>query len=307
MCVAVMVGDEAAGSCAASVPTSGSRSFDFSNMKVLSSAVDGQSSAMNSASTNSVLVSVPGVSPPVSIVPMSGKRHHSVTVIPKITASAMKTTVPKLTTYTVSAHRQGLDSSSAKPVVMQIDSTSSTDDVGSDALTSAKILDLPIIFAEDDENFQDAALQMDTSETPIVVPINTSSSSGSENLPSSIVTMGDTISFPLEDDKDEVSNIKTTDGQIMGQNVVLIKTGNKLTGSISAGNTQRFLQRIGKVHTTQRLLQNVGNLKCTKIIFNKANPPFKLHSQLESSTSDVSIMRNRIELKKGDDVSQVNE
>ncbi|GFG36535.1 hypothetical protein Cfor_10538, partial [Coptotermes formosanus] len=124
-------------------------------------------------SSSSVLAPFPGVAgSPITILPLG-------------------TTTTTTTTRTTSN-----GNSSGK--VLETPSTASLEEDEDDALIPAKILELPIIFAKDDvAPLTSSKSEPEVLSTPIVVPIDASPAEGSA---SSVLTTGDTVSFPLEDD-----------------------------------------------------------------------------------------------------------
>ncbi|XP_021919608.1 KAT8 regulatory NSL complex subunit 3 isoform X3 [Zootermopsis nevadensis] len=229
----------------------------------------------HTTSSSSVLVPLSGVAPsPITILPLgttaTSERNpagqRSLTVIPKMSVSSasrqalaqqqMRMTGPKLTTYTVPSGRLKRPDSTISgpkpPKIGKLLETSSTtldeeEEEDDDTLTPAKILELPIIFAKDDDSlFTGSKSEPEVLSTPIVVPIDASTAEGS---PSSVLTTGDTISFPLEDDiTDQMSNILKP--AMSAQNIVLIKSGNSREKANTVGGrpvlqkTQRILHTI---------------------------------------------------------------
>jgi hypothetical protein len=214
-------------------------------------------------------------------------------------------TGPKLTTYTVPSGRlKRQDSSVAAPKPTKIGrmldaSSPATLEEEDDALTPAKILELPIIFAKDDDSlFAGNKAEPEVLSTPIVVPID---ASAAEAGSSSVMTTGDTISFPLEDDvTDQVSSfIKPA---VSGQNVVLIKSGNSrekvnaLGGRPVLQKTRRILHTIGKMAAQNQPLSNQPTgLKYTKIILTNRHPSLKVGGQESDNGNELSVVRNKME------------
>jgi hypothetical protein len=223
-------------------------------------------------------------------------------------AQQMKMTGPKLTTYTVpSGHLKRPDSTLSAPKPPKIGkmletSAPATLEEEDDALTPAKILELPIIFAKDDDSiFTGNKSEPEVLSTPIVVPID---SSTAEDGASSILTTEDTISFPLEDDiTDHMSNIlKPAAPVVPAQNVVLIKSGNSREKANTLGGrpvlqkTQRILHTIGKMTSQKQPLPNQPTaLKYTKIILTNRHPSLKVGGQESDNDNDLSVVRNKLE------------
>lgn len=287
----------------------------------------------HTTSSSSVLVPLSGVAPsPITILPLGTNTTTTTTsartptdssgqclaVIPKMsTPSAgrqtlmqqqIKMTGPKLTTYTVPSGRKRLDGAvtASKPPkigkVLETPSTASLEEEEDDALTPAKILELPIIFAKDDDTlFTSSKSEPEVLSTPIVVPIDASTAEGSA---SSVVTTGDTISFPLEDDiTDQTSSfVRPAAAPVPAQNVVLIKSGNSREKANSIGGrpvlqkTQRILHTIGKVTSQKQALPNQpAGLKYTKIILTNRHPSLKVGGQESHSSHELSVVRNKLE------------
>jgi hypothetical protein len=170
-----------------------------------------------------------------------------------------------------------------------------------DGLIPAKILDLPIIFAKDDDApFTSSKSEPEVLSTPFVVPIDASPAEGSA---SSVLTTGDTILFPLEDDITDQTHsfVKpATTAAVPTQNVVLIKSGNSREKANALGGrpvpTQRILHTIGKVTAQKQPLPNqpVGN-KYTKIILTNRHPSSKVGGQESDSSHKLSLVRNKLE------------
>jgi len=228
-----------------------------------------------------------------------------------LTQQQVKVTGPKLTNYTVPSGRKRADGTAAvsKPPkigkVLETPSTASLEEDDDDALTPAKILELPIIFAKDDDTlFTGSKSEPEVLSTPIIVPINASPAEGSA---SSVVTTGDTISFPLEDDiTDQTSNFgkpaTTAAVAAPAQNVVLIKSGNSREKANTVGGrpvlqkTQRILHTLGKVTSQKQSLANQpAGLKYTKIILTNRHPSLKIGGQESHSSHELSVVRNKLE------------
>jgi hypothetical protein len=189
--------------------------------------------------------------------------------------------------------------------VLETPSTASLEEDDDDALTPAKILELPIIFAKDDDTlFTGSKSEPEVLSTPIVVPIDASPAEGG----ASVVTTGDTISFPLEDDiTDQTSNFtkpSTTAAAaaVPAQNVVLIKSGNSREKTNTVGGravlqkTQRILHTLGKVTTQKQSVPNQpAGLKYTKIILTNRHPSLKIAGQESHSSHELSVVRNKLE------------
>ena len=290
----------------------------------------------HTTSSSSVLVPFSGVAPsPITILPLGTNTTTTTTartttdssgqclaVIPKMSAPSagrqtltqqqVKVTGPKLTNYTVPSGRKRADGTAAtsKPPkigkVLETPSTASLEEDDDDALTPAKILELPIIFAKDDDTlFTGSKSEPEVLSTPIIVPINASPAEGSA---SSVVTTGDTISFPLEDDiTDQTSNFgkpATTTAAVAApaQNVVLIKSGNSREKANTVGGrpvlqkTQRILHTLGKVTSQKQSLANQpAGLKYTKIILTNRHPSLKIGGQESHSSHELSVVRNKLE------------
>ena len=290
----------------------------------------------HTTSSSSVLVPFSGVAPsPITILPLGTNTTTTTTartttdssgqclaVIPKMSAPSagrqtltqqqVKVTGPKLTNYTVPSGRKRADGTAAasKPPkigkVLETPSTASLEEDDDDALTPAKILELPIIFAKDDDTlFTGSKSEPEVLSTPIIVPINASPAEGSA---SSVVTTGDTISFPLEDDiTDQTSNFgkpATTTAAVAApaQNVVLIKSGNSRDKANTVGGrpvlqkTQRILHTLGKVTSQKQSLANQpAGLKYTKIILTNRHPSLKIGGQESHSSHELSVVRNKLE------------
>lgn len=288
----------------------------------------------HTTSSSSVLVPFSGVAPsPITILPLGTNTTTTTTartasdcnssgqclaVIPKMSAPSacrqtltqqqVKVTGPKLTTYTVPSGRKRPDGSVTAPKppkigkVLETPSTVSLEEEEDDALTPAKILELPIIFAKDDDSlFTSSKSEPEVLSTPIVVPIDASS----EGSASSVLTTGDTISFPLEDDiTDQTSNFMkpTTAAAVPAQNVVLIKSGNSREKANTIGGrpvlqkTQRILHTIGKVTAQKQPLPNQpAGLKYTKIILTNRHPSLKVAGQESHNSHELSVVRNKLE------------
>lgn len=284
----------------------------------------------HTTSSSSVLVPLSGVSPsPITILPFGttsttrttsevNSAGQCLTVVPKISASSpsrqtftqqqMKMTGPKLTTYTVpSGHLKRPDSSVAAPKppkigkMLDTPSPATLEEEEDDALTPAKILELPIIFAKDDDSiFTGNKSEPEVLSTPIVVPIDASAAEGGA---SSVLTTGDTISFPLEDDvTDQMSSFIKPAAAVSGQNVVLIKSGNSrekvntLGGRPVLQKTQRILHTIGKMATQKKPISNQSaGLKYTKIILTNRHPSLKVGGQESDNSNELSVVRNKME------------
>jgi hypothetical protein len=234
----------------------------------------------------------------------------------------VKVTGPKLTTYTVPSGRKRADgavTASKPPKVGKLlearSAASLEEDDDDDALTPAKILELPIIFAKDDDTlFTGSKSEPEVLSTPIVVPIDASPTEGSA---SSVVTTGDTISFPLEDDiTDQTSNFTkpataAAAAAAPAQNVVLIKSGNSREKANTVGGrpvlqkTQRILHTLGKVTSQKQSLPNQpAGLKYTKIILTNRHPSLKIGGQESHSSHELSVMRKKLE---GTEIEAPNE
>lgn len=288
----------------------------------------------HTTSSSSVLVPFSGVAPsPITILPLgtnttttstartaSDSSGQCLAVIPKMTVPSagrqtltqqqVRVTGPKLTTYTVPSGRKRADGAAPKPPkigkVLESSSTASLEeDDDDDALTPAKILELPIIFAKDDDAlFTGSKSEPEVLSAPIVVPIDASSAEGSA---SSVVTTGDTISFPLEDDiTDQTSSFvkppSSAAASVPTQNVVLIKSGNSREKVNTVGGrpvlqkTQRILHTLGKVTSQKQSLPNQpAGLKYTKIILTNRHPSLKIGRQESHSSHELSVMRNKLE------------
>jgi hypothetical protein len=228
-----------------------------------------------------------------------------------LTQQQVKVTGPKITTYTVPSGRKRADGTVTAPKppkigkVLETPSTTRTslEDDDDDALTPAKILELPIIFAKDDDTlFTGSKSEPEVLSTPIVVPIDASPAEGTA---SSVVTTGDTISFPLEDDiTDQTSNFAkpATAAAVPAQNVVLIKSGNTrekantIVGRPVLQKTQRILHTLGKVTSQKQSLPNQpAGLKYTKIILTNRHPSLKIGGQESHSSHELSVVRNKLE------------
>jgi hypothetical protein len=289
----------------------------------------------HTTSSSSVLVPFSGVaSSPITILPLGGttttttrttsdcnSAGQCLTVIPKMSASSasrqtltqqqVKMTGPKLTTYTVPSGRKRPDGAATAPKLPKIgkvletpSTTSVEEEEDDDTLTPAKILELPIIFAKDDDSlFTSSKSEPEVLSTPIVVPIDASPAEGGA---ASVLTTGDTISFPLEDDvTDQMSSFvkPATAAAVPAQNVVLIKSGNSrekvntLGGRPVLQKTQRILHTIGKVTAQKHSLTNQpAGLKYTKIILtNRHHPSLKVGGQETDNSQELSIVRNKLE------------
>jgi hypothetical protein len=187
--------------------------------------------------------------------------------------------------------------------VLETSSTASLEEEEDDALTPAKILELPIIFAKDDDSlFTSSKSEPEVLSTPIVVPIDASPADGSA---SSVLTTGDTISFPLEDDiTDQTSSFvkPSITAAVPAQNVVLIKSGNSREKANTLGGrpvlhkTQRILHTIGKMAAQKQSLPNQpAGVKYTKIILTNRRPSLKVGGQESDNSHELSIMRNKLE------------
>jgi len=290
----------------------------------------------HTTSSSSVLVPFSGVAPsPITILPLgtntttttaarttSDSSGQCLAVIPKMSAppagrqtlaqQQVKVAGPKLTTYTVPSGRKRADGVVAAPKppkmgkVLETPSTASLEEDDDDALTPAKILELPIIFAKDDDAlFTGGKSEPEVLSTPIVVPIDASPAEGSA---STVVTTGDTISFPLEDDiTDQTSSFTkpapaTATATVPAQNVVLIKSGNSREKANTIGGrpvlqkTQRILHTLGKVTSRKQSLPNQpAGLKYTKIILTNRHPSLKIGGQESHSSHELSVVRNKME------------
>jgi hypothetical protein len=220
----------------------------------------------------------------------------------------MKMTGPKLTTYTVPSGRLKRPASSVaapKPPkigkMLDTPSPATLQEEEDDALTPAKILELPIIFAKDDDSlFTSNKAEPEVLSTPIVVPIDASATEGGG---SSVLTTGDTISFPLDDDvTDQMSNFIKPAAAVPAQNVVLIKSGNSrekvstLSGRPVLQKTQRILHTIGKMAAQKQPLSNhPAGLKYTKIILTNRHPSLKVGGQESDNGNELSFVRNKLE------------
>jgi hypothetical protein len=221
------------------------------------------------------------------------------------TQQQMKMTGPKLTTYTVPSGRlKRSDSSVASPkppkIGRMLDTSSpATLEEEEDALTPAKILELPIIFAKDDDSlFTGNKAEPEVLSTPIVVPIDASADVGA----SSVLTTGDTISFPLEDDVTDQMSSFIKPATVSGQNVVLIKSGNSretvntIGGRPVLQKTRRILHTIGKMAAQKQPLSNQpSGLKYTKIILTNRHPSLKVGGQESDNGNELSVVRNKLE------------
>jgi hypothetical protein len=231
-----------------------------------------------------------------------------------LTQQQMKMTGPKLSTYTVPSGRlkrpDSTISGSKRPKIRKMLETSSAtlqeegggedEDNDDDALTPAKILELPIIFAKDDDSlFTGDKSEPEVLSTPIVVPVDAGTAEGGT---SSVLTTGDTISFPLEDDiTDQMSNIlKPAVSAMPAQNIVLIKSGNSREKAAGGGpvlqKTQRILHTIGKMTAQKQPLPNQPTaLKYTKIILTNRHPSLKVGGQESDNSNELSVVRNKLE------------
>ncbi|GFG35253.1 hypothetical protein Cfor_00310 [Coptotermes formosanus] len=225
-----------------------------------------------------------------------------------LTQQRVKVTEPKLTTYTVPSGQKRLDSAVTAPKppkigkVLETPSTASLEEDEDDALIPAKILELPIIYAKDDDAlFTSSKSEPEVLSTPVVVPIGASPAEGSA---SSVLTTGDTISLPLEHDvTDQMPSFvkPATTAAVPTQNVVLIKIGNSrkkadaLGGRSVLHKTQRIFHAIGKVTAQKEPLPNhpAGN-KCTKIILTNRHPSLKVGGQESDSSHELSVVRNKL-------------
>jgi hypothetical protein len=219
----------------------------------------------------------------------------------------MKMTGPKLTTYTVPSGRlKRPDSSVAAPKPTKIGrmldtpSPATLEQEEEDALTPAKILELPIIFAKDDDSlFTGNKAEPEVLSTPIVVPID---ASATDVGASSVLTTGDTISFPLEDDATDQMSSFIKPGAVSGQNVVLIKSGNSMETVNTVGGrpvlqkTRRILHTIGKMAAQKQPLSNQpAGLKYTKIILTNRHPSLKVGGQESDNGNELSVVKNKLE------------
>jgi hypothetical protein len=283
-------------------------------------------------SSSSVLAPFSGVAgSPISILPLGtstttttrttsngNSSGQCLTVIPKMSASSasrntvtqqqIKVTEPKLATYTVPSgqKRPGSAVTAPKPPkigkVLETPSTASLEEDEDDALIPAKILALPIIFAKDDDAlFTSSKSEPEVLSTLVVVPIGASPAEGSA---SSVLTTGDTILFPLEDDVTDQtpSFVKpATTAAVPTQNVVLIKSGNSREKASALGGRpvlhkpQRILHTIGKMTARKQPLPNqpAGN-KYTKIILMNRDPSLKVGGQESDSSRELSLVRNKL-------------
>ncbi|XP_069702733.1 KAT8 regulatory NSL complex subunit 3 isoform X2 [Periplaneta americana] len=277
------------------VLSSTGRTLDLSKLTMLSGpgATSGGNVVMLAESSLSSVTTSP-----ITILPA----ERSLTMIPKqaVAQQHVKMTGPKLTTYTVPSGRlKRTDTMAAAPksakISKLVDSPSASTFGEDDALTPAKILELPIIFAKDDDDslFTANKAEAEILSTPIVVPIDAGSA---EDNGSSVLTAGDTISFPLEDDSTEQISTLLKPAVAPPQNIVLIKSGGAREKPKSSGGrpvlqkTQRILHTIQKhSHTSQP-----AGLKYTKIILTNRPPSLKAGQETEGS-GELSAVRNKLE------------
>ncbi|GFG35254.1 hypothetical protein Cfor_00311 [Coptotermes formosanus] len=263
-------------------------------------------------SSSSVLAPFSGVAgSPITILPLgttTTTQPLAMVTVQTLTQQRVKVTEPKLTTYTVPFGQKRPDSAVTAPKpqkigkVLETPSTASLEEDEDDALIPAKILALPIIFAKDDDAlFTSSKSEPEVLSTPVVVPIGASPAEGSA---SSVLTTGDTISFPLEHDVTDQtpSFVKpATTAAVPTQNVVLIKSGNSREKANALGGrpvlhkTQRIFHTIGKVTAQKQPLPNhpAGN-KYTKIILTNRDPSLKVGGQESDSSHELSVMRNKL-------------
>ena len=280
------------------------------------------------AGSSSVLVPLSSVtSTPITIVPRGTSSSKTVTecsssVTPKINiSSSTRTTVAQQikANYTVSSgHLKRLETaaksndtssssfSSTTTTATNVTTTSKPCKLGKmiqfpfassagkgeeeDGLTPDKILELPIIFAKDDDSlFSGGRQEPEVLSTPIVVPIN---ATRAEEGSSVVESTGDTISFPLDNLESELISHPTTSAQ----DIVLIKNASpreKLTSRRPVHQkTPRMLHNVGKLTPHTRHVQQ--GVKYTKIILSNRHPSLKVGRQEGDGKSGMSTLMTKI-------------
>ncbi|XP_046991127.1 KAT8 regulatory NSL complex subunit 3 [Schistocerca americana] len=300
------------------VRTSSGRVVDLSKLTVLTSGASGITSttAKNVLGTTSsgnvvMLASTSNANTGVRVggqqvlVPVSGNqsftvlpRQRSYAVVPKISVPSLKLsneqqlshTGTKLPGYTVAptqlrnTHQR--EESSVPPTVT---SKARDDD---DTLTPDKILELPIIFAKDGDNlFLDPKSESAIADTAAV---SMNSCTTSDVSLQQKVTVGDTISFPLEDSEREGALESKTCSSVGNMPNVYIIRSNRGRGRGSrryVPKAQRVLQTTNKTsHITGN--QNQG-VKYTKIILTNKNSPLKI-GERDAQGKDIHSLQQGI-------------
>ncbi|GLH05111.1 Uncharacterized protein GBIM_10722 [Gryllus bimaculatus] len=326
------------------VRTAAGRMLDLSKLTVLTPSTSGGKNVLSASGSGNVvmltdssrttrpvnsgplLVPVSSVSPsPFTILPLASKTTkastdrntvpRSFTVIPKISVPSLKlnqSTGQQAVTVS-SATKLAFPSSTLvhdqDQSIEMIPETSDVDKRGEE-LTPDKILELPIIFAKDGDDtlFTDSKMESDSLNTPTVLPI---SSCGSVDS-SPTVTLGDTISFPLDDsDSEKISEMKPVSAQRAVPNVFIIrsKNANKEKLQPPAGKrilqkTHRFLRTVDKLPTQNQPSQNQGSgIKYTKIILTNRNSSLKVGDIETTGSSCGSMKREQVKTVTSEPVS----
>ncbi|XP_066992053.2 KAT8 regulatory NSL complex subunit 3 [Anabrus simplex] len=275
-----------------------------------------------------LLVPVSTVTSPFTLVPLTNKtsrcagdrspNQRSYTVIPKITVPSLKlnqssgqqvsVTGSKLP-YSVNPTllRSSTPVSSSLPQSPEVDTTETDAKEDEDVLSAAKILELPIIFAKDGEDpiFSEDKMGPQSLEPPTVVPI---SSCGSVEG-TSTVTLGDTISFPLEPDLDSE---KTNSSSRAVPNVLIIRSKNAKERSQSTSSkrivqkTQRLIHAVDKTQQNQSNMKSASGIKYTKIILTNRNSLTKDHGE-GSNGNGVSVRHDQLQSIEPEDGTGISE
>lgn len=278
------------GTTGSRIRTTSGRVVDLSKLTVLTSSTGGKNVfgtsggnvvmlTESSTRAGGRLVPVSSLGSPFAILPISGnksERQRSYTVVPKISVPSLKLNQQQLNSTGNKLSTYSIPSTLLKQQSQQNDIETSQDEDG-ETLTPDKILELPIIFAKDDDSIVlDSKVESDVPDTPTVVPIT----SCATDETSTTLTLGDTISFPLEDnEKDRIGENVHHSTSSNVPNVFIIRS-NKGTRGRAQGTrrympkTQRFLRTIDKsVHS--QISTNAG-VKYTKIILTNRNSPLKI-------------------------------
>lgn len=310
------------------VRTSSGRVVDLSKLTVLTSGSSGITSTASKnvlgttssgnvvmlASTNSTNSGV-RVGGQQVLVPVSGNqsftvlpRQRSYAVVPKISVPSLKLsneqqlshTGTKLSGYTVSPtqarHTHQREELSMPPAV----TTKPRDE--DDTLTPDKILELPIIFAKDGDNlFLDPKSESVVSDAAAV---SVNSCGTSEVSLQQKVTVGDTISFPLDDSERE-GILETKSCSSVGNmpNVYIIRS-NRGRGR---GNRRYVPKAQRLVQTPNKTSHIAGNqnqgVKYTKIILTNKNSPLKI-GERDAKGKDVHSLQQGISRIDSDQSSE---
>ena len=226
----------------------------------------------------------------------SGHLKRLETAMTSATAATTTTTITTTATATT-INTNTITTTTSKPKkgtkMIQILSCAEEDEVdgevaGGDTLTPAKILELPIIFAKDDDSlFVGSKPESEVLSAPIVVPIDTGEGT-------SVESTGDTISFPLDNVESDLMSHSVPAAS--AQDIVLIKT---------AASRGKPNQRRGVHQKAQRLVHNVGKLasqtrhvqqgvKYTKIILSNRHPSLKVARQEAEGKSGIPALMSKI-------------